>query len=254
MVEENTASALHGWSDVTALILAGGLGTRLRAAVADRPKCLADINGRPFLSYQLDRLAAVGISRVCLCTGFLGDQVKKTIGDRYGSLTISYSREGEPLGTGGAIRLAVEQIQTPFALVLNGDSLCDCDLNVLLENTIQVKGKSTIVLMEVADAESFGRVEWERAGGAAKILSFCEKGRAGPAWINAGIYLLGRDAIRAIAPHSAVSLEHEVFPGWVAEGLLWGCLARGRFLDIGTPETYAAAADYLCDSATMLQE
>lgn len=249
MAEASTAKSGQGWADVTAMILAGGLGTRLRQAVADRPKCLAAVNGRPFLAYQLDRLVAAGLTRACLCTGFLADQVEETFGDRYGPLALSYSRESEPLGTGGALRLAIDRVETPLALVLNGDSLCDCDLDELLKTSRRVQGQSSIVLVEVAAAESFGRVEWSEVDGSVQISSFHEKGQGGPGWINAGIYLLGREAVCSIQPHEAVSIEQAVFPRWAAEGSLWGCLTQGRFLDIGTPETYAAAAAYLQDTA-----
>jgi D-glycero-alpha-D-manno-heptose 1-phosphate guanylyltransferase len=111
-------------SEVTAAVLAGGLGTRLRSVVDDRPKVLAQVHARPFLMFLLDQLAAADFRSVVLCTGYLGEQIQRTFGETYKCLRILYSQEPKPLGTGGALRFALPQITSDPVLVLNGDSFC----------------------------------------------------------------------------------------------------------------------------------
>ena len=105
-------------SDITAAILAGGQGTRLRPVLADRPKVLAEVMGRPFLSYLLDQLSSAGARKVILCTGYMGDMVQEVYGGTYKSLHLLYSREDEPLDTGGALRLALPLIDSDCVLVM----------------------------------------------------------------------------------------------------------------------------------------
>src|ERR671910_3457055 len=119
---------VSGFSDLSVAVLAGGLGTRLRPVVSDRPKALAEIHGRPFLAYLLDQLSTAGCSRVVLCTGHLGEQIERAFDKRYRNLQISYSRETRPLGTGGALRLALPDLLSDPVLVMNGDSFCATDL------------------------------------------------------------------------------------------------------------------------------
>src|SRR5437899_2628493 len=111
-------------NSLSAAILVGGLGTRLRGIVADRPKVLAEVRGRPFLAYLLDQLVASGFQDVVLCTGYRSEQVKEVFGDGYGPLRIVYSEETVPLGTAGALRLALPLLQSETILVMNGDSFC----------------------------------------------------------------------------------------------------------------------------------
>ena len=108
-------------SSVSVALLAGGLGTRLRSVVADRPKVLAEIRSQPFLTYLLDQVAAAGCRSVVLCTGYLGDQIESTFGKSYGPLRLIYSREQEPLGTAGALRFAITRFESDPVLVMNGD-------------------------------------------------------------------------------------------------------------------------------------
>ena len=112
----------------TAVVLAGGVGSRLRSVVGNRPKALASIHNRPFLAYLLDALEAAGIGEVVLCTGYMAEQVEETFGPTYGRMQFRYSRESTPLGTGGALRAAMPWIKTDFVLVMNGDSFCEVDL------------------------------------------------------------------------------------------------------------------------------
>ncbi|MEM7204410.1 MAG: nucleotidyltransferase family protein [Planctomycetota bacterium] len=225
--------------DVTAVVLAGGLGTRLRSVVSDRPKVLAEVLGRPFLAYLLDQLAAAGVVDVVLSTGYRADQIEAAFGGGYKNLRLRYSREEEPLGTGGAIRLAQEAARSDPLMVLNGDSYCGADLPAFARWHRQHEAAGSLVLVEVPDVARFGHVEVTPEG---VVTRFEEKGaRQGPGWINAGVYLLSEPLVREIPVGRAVSLEREVFPRWIGNGLL-GCKALDcRFLDVGTPESYAAA-------------
>jgi D-glycero-alpha-D-manno-heptose 1-phosphate guanylyltransferase len=118
-----------GLAFITGVVLAGGLGTRLRPVVKDVPKVLAEVGGRPFLTYILDQLDQAGMREVVLCTGYLAEVIGKTFGHRYKSLTVKYSNEMQPLGTGGALRQALPQCPSDPVMVLNGDSFIDADLS-----------------------------------------------------------------------------------------------------------------------------
>lgn len=225
----------------TALIFAGGLGTRLRAAVADRPKVLAEVLGRPFLAYLLDQVATAGVREVVLATGYMAEQVEAAFGTAHGPLRLRYSREATQLGTGGALRLASELLVGDPVLVMNGDSYCHADLAALCAAPADRGATAAMLLTEVADVSRYGAVV-QRAD--QMLDSFVEKGGAtGPGWINAGAYVLPRDVIEAIPAGRPVSLEKEVLPFLVESGLL-GVRAPGPFLDIGTPESYAAATAF----------
>jgi NDP-sugar pyrophosphorylase family protein len=235
--------------DVSAAILAGGLGTRLRPVVADRPKVLARVAGRPFLCYLLDQLAQAGLGEVLLLTGHLGEQVRDELGDGYGGVRLVYSREPAPLGTGGAVRAALGCLKAPAVLLLNGDSFFEVDLPAFYRFHVRRGGSGTakpqaasIALTRVADTSRYGRVRL-RPGG--RVVRFEEKATgAGPGWVNAGVYLLARRVVEAIPEGRPVSLEREVLPAWVARGEVYGHRRRGRFLDIGTPESFARAEEF----------
>ncbi len=225
---------------LTALILAGGLGTRLRAVLSDRPKPLAEVNGRPFLTYLLDTLVQAGLTQAILCTGYRGEQMETALGNHYQTLHLSYSRETTPLGTAGALRLALPLIQTEAVLVLNGDSYCQCDLEAFWAWSQSRQTQLSLVLTQVEDSSRYGRVTVDKTGA---ITQFAEKQleATGPGWINAGIYLLSRQVIEEIPPDKTVSLEREVFPRWIGRGL-YGYQGGGQFVDIGTPESYQSAS------------
>ncbi|MEI8367660.1 MAG: nucleotidyltransferase family protein [Planctomycetia bacterium] len=229
------------WSDVTAVILAGGVGSRLKSVVSDRPKGLAEVNGRPFLAFLLDQLRDVGAARVVFSTGYLAPQIEEAFGDELHGMRISYSHEATPLGTGGGLRLAADTVTSPSLLVLNGDSYCEVDLTAFLADALRHGRSPALVLSRQADTSRFGRVEHGPDG---RIGSFREKGESpGAGWINAGIYALPRELVLAIPEGRPVSLEREVFPGWIGRGLR-AFPSAGRFLDIGTPESYREAADF----------
>ena len=225
----------------TAAILAGGLGTRLRPAVADRPKPLARVADRPFISFLLDQLEAAGARDAVLLTGHRAEQVRDELGERHGSMLLRYSREGEPRGTAGAVRLALPMIDADTLLLLNGDSFCDADLDAFAR--FHTPGQCSLLLARVEDGERFGQVNADEEG---TVHGFAEKGTScGPAWVNAGVYLLPRSLVRMIPPDRPVSLEREVFPRLARDGELRGYRQGAAFLDIGTPESYARAEAFV---------
>ncbi len=227
---------------VTAAVLAGGLGTRLRSVVADRPKVLATVAGRPFLAYLLDRLEQAGIENTVLLVGFQAEQVRNTFGDKYGRMSLHYSNEPEPRGTAGAVRLALPLLTTETVLVLNGDSYCDLDIAAYLEFHRSHGHGASIALTQVENASRFGRVH---LGDDDRVIRFEEKDPIpAPGWINAGIYLIQRKLIGTIATGLAVSMERDVLPTWVEQGDVRGYRGGGRFIDIGVPESYGAAAAF----------
>jgi len=226
----------------TALVLAGGLGTRLAPVIGGRPKVIAEVDGRPFLAFLLDRLAREGVGDVVLCTGHLGEQVADAIGHRHSGMTVTYSRETTPLGTGGALRHALALVGDDTVLALNGDSLCRASLRRLARWHEAHGAEATILLTRVLDATRFGRVE---IGPAGRVVRFVEKTPgAGSTWISAGVYVLSRRLLAAIPADRPVSLEHEVLPAWIGRGL-YGWASPGAFLDIGTPEDFAVAPAFV---------
>lgn len=226
------------------MVLAGGLGTRLRPVVSDRPKAIAPVLGRPFLCYLLEQLAAAGLRRVVLCTGYLGDEVRAALGDRYGPLSLVYSQEPFELNTGGAIRRASPLLESDPALIVNGDSWCDLDPLTFLSwhRARGAAGSIWLTGSEKAGREArYGLVETDEQG---RVRSFEEKGARPSGSMNAGAYLLSRRLLAEIPADRAVPLEREVFPRWIGRGL-YGYRGGGRFLDIGTPEGYRQAPSFI---------
>jgi NDP-sugar pyrophosphorylase family protein len=207
--------------------------------VADRPKVLAPILGRPYLAYLLDQLAAASVREVVLLTGYLANQVSAAFGRHYAGMHLAYSSEPAPLGTAGALRLALPQVTAPTILVLNGDSYCDVRLPAFLRFHRQQRAHVSLVASQVEDTARFGTVALGPDG---RVLGFAEKSQAhSRGWINAGIYLLERSLIQEIPADRPVSLERGLFPTWARRGVFYGFRGPTQFLDIGTPESYREA-------------
>lgn len=237
-------------ADIPGIILAGGLGTRLKRVVGDRPKPLAAVGGRPFVCYLLDSLASAGLREVILCSGHLGEVLRATLGERHGDMRLGYSHETKPLGTGGAVARAFGLIHGDEALVLNGDSYCQADLAGFWAGHQKRRAAGSILAARVEEAGRFGRL---RLGEDEAVLGFEEKGQGGPGWINAGVYLLHRQIFTGVAGDASVSLEKEIFPRWAGRGL-WGQRSGGRFIDIGTPASYAQAEAFFQSLGIKQQE
>ncbi len=220
-----------------AMVLVGGLGTRLREVVADRPKPLARVGDEPFLARVLDQLAAAGCVHAILCTGHLGEQIERECGRDHGGLSLSYSREASPLGTAGALRLALPPDAPAHVLVVNGDSFCDLDLRAFVGWARAEQLPAALVATTVADTMRFGRIDGAANG---CVRTFTEKGIAGPGVINAGIYWLPTSAIAALSRNCHATFEADLLPPLIAAGLhMWR--EHAPFLDIGVPADYARA-------------
>ena len=221
------------------VVLAGGLGTRLRSILEGKPKCLAPIAERPFLEYLLCFLRRQGANEVVLAVGYQSDQVMQYFGDgRRLGLRLRYSIERTLLGTAGALRLAGELLKGSRVIVVNGDSIADVPLKSVLQYHARRKALVTIALAKVSDVSRYGSVELDRTG---QVVQFMEKSSGGAGWVSAGVYVLERDFIERIPPGRPISLEHDVFVGLVASSGFYGYPFVGYFIDIGTPEAYRQA-------------
>jgi len=224
---------------VNAFVLAGGLGTRLKPQFGDLPKPLAPIGGRPFLAKPLEWLASHGITDVVICAGYGARQLRESLGDGAAfGVRLAWSEEEQPLGTGGALRHAVAHVRGP-ALVLNGDTLAECDPWSLERTRWETGSLGAVALFEVPDARSRGRVEMAEG---ARVARFVEKDDAfsGPAWVNGGVYAFSSQLWRHL-PAGPSSLERDVLPALAREGRIAGLQSPGTFYDIGTPEEWARA-------------
>jgi len=223
---------------VRAFVLCGGQGTRLRPVLVDRPKSMALISGTPFLQLLLDRLRSQGVHDVILGTGYMAEKIENYFGSRNKlAMHVRYSKEHEPLGTGGALKLAEPLISDPV-LVLNGDSYVEWKLVPTLELFTAKDADIVIVLQAVADVARYGSVALNQDG---RVTEFIEKGiRAGPGLINAGVYLLRKQIVRELPARTAISLEREVFPRLLDRGV-FGLVCTGLFIDIGIPEDFNRA-------------
>ncbi len=218
-----------------ALILVGGLGTRLRKVVNSCPKPMMQVGGRPFLEYLILQLKRYNLTEIILSIGYLGDKIREYFqnGRKWG-VRIRYSEEKAPLGTGGAIKLAEDLIKTDDFLVLNGDSYLDINLNQLIEFHKLQKALATLALVEVCKPDRYGVVEVDKDY---HIMNFREKGAVSKSsLINGGIYIFHKEMFSSI-PKGNISLEKNIFP------LLMGKRFYGRphkvyFIDIGVPGDY----------------
>lgn len=225
-----TASALQ-----TCVILAGGLGTRLRSVVSDVPKCLAPVGSRPFLEIQIRSLAAVGVNDVVLSLGYMSGQVIAAIDQRLAGIDVRHVVERELLGTGGAIAHVLDALQLDEVIVANGDTYLDGDLTAMLAPLDRARGELfRMAVVEVPSRARFGGVELDGAG---HVTRFLEKGQAGGGFINAGLYRLCRSALPR-GRSGAYSLEADVLPELVREQQVKSCVIHGSFIDIGVPEDY----------------
>jgi mannose-1-phosphate guanylyltransferase len=227
-----------------AIVLVGGEGTRLRPLTSDVPKPAVTLVDRPFLAYAIEWLAVHGVTEVVLACGFLPEVLREALGDeeRRAGVTITYVAEPEPLGTAGAIRFAAEalgeRLEDRF-LALNGDVLADLDLGALARAHEERGARATIAIHPAEDSSAYGLVRCDEGG---EVQEFLEKtGEAVPGEINAGAYVLDRSVLDLVPAGQAVSIEREVFPRLVGEGLC-ALLLDGYWMDIGTPERYLQAS------------
>ena len=229
-----------------AIILAGGFGTRLKEVVSDVPKPMAPINDEPFLNYLLNYLTHFNIQRIVLSTGYLHEKIEEYYNNlmlprNWNGAEIIFSHENEPLGTGGAIRLATEKCEQQEVLVINGDSFFNININHFYKQHIESNSQHSLALREVANAARYGTVIVDDVS--RSITNFKEKnGEEKKGLINGGIYILNRNLYRSSTPQQKnFSIEKDFFEKQLFRQHISGFEFDGYFIDIGIPEDYDRA-------------
>jgi len=243
MCAEATPAKTNDLSQCPALVLVGGMGTRLRPVHADGPKALAPIQGKPFLAYLLKMLADGGVSRVVLCMGYRARQIEQWLADQSFGLDIRCSHEDEPLGTAGALGLAYSRYaRGERVLAMNGDSILRMSLAAMWQLHTARETEATIALAHVPDTSRYGSVEVNDEGW---VTSFLEKRPEQiPGFISGGVYAFESSLMDRVVKQRCVSLEREVLPAQIPRGLL-AFKSKGYFIDIGIPQDLARAQSEL---------
>jgi D-glycero-alpha-D-manno-heptose 1-phosphate guanylyltransferase len=220
------------------IILAGGLGTRLRSAVPDLPKCMAPVRGRPFLSYLIDYFEAQGISRFIFSLGYKQEVITAFLETAYPGLEYTCSVETEPLGTGGAIRLACSRAWEENVLIANGDTMFKVDAAALGAFHGAHGADVTLCLKHMEDFDRYGAVDLHEDG---RIRRFEEKKHYGEGLINGGIYALRTSALLELDFPPVFSFEQAYLERYAGSRPIYGLVQDGYFIDIGIPEDYNKA-------------
>ena len=221
-----------------AIILAGGLGTRLRSVVPDLPKCMAPINGIPFISYLIDHLNKEGITNFVFSLGYKSEAFISLIEEKLPMKNFTVVIEDEPLGTGGAIKLACEKVKNENVIALNGDSLFKVNLKALMNFHLTNKANCTLALKPMKNFDRYGSVEVDTLN---KIMSFKEKKFVEYGNINGGVYAINIPSFIQLPLTSKFSMEKDYLEKYTKEGFFNGFIQDNYFIDIGIPEDYARA-------------
>jgi len=233
----------------SAIILAGGLGIRLQDVVREVPKPLAPIGSKPFLEYLMDYWIDQGVNHMILSVGYRADQIISHFGNSYRNISIEYSVESDPLGTGGGLLLATEKLppgQSHF-LLLNGDTYFEVNLGALIQLSESNLADWSFSLFENDDEQRYTSIELDSAN---HIISFVRNNKdvQSSGYVNGGVYWVSKAALNSFEKGSNkfISLEKEIFP-WALKNnqTMIGLVATGRFIDIGIPEDYFRAQDLL---------
>lgn len=219
-----------------AIVLAGGLGTRLRSVVTDLPKPMAPINDKPFLEYILKYLKKNGIRRVILSVGYKWEIIKEYFGSSFNGIELIYSIEDEPLGTGGAIKKAISQVMGEKVFIINGDTFFDVDLKRM---TLKNDSKLMLSLKQMKKFDRYGCVESDEKN---LVTAFTEKGYRELGNINGGIYLASKDIFDGFNLETKFSFE-EFMQSNLKKLKISSTVFEKYFIDIGIPEDYAKAQD-----------
>lgn len=221
-----------------AIILAGGLGTRLRGVIGDFPKCMAPINGKPFLYFLFRILAAQKVENVILSLGYKSEVVVNWLQEITFPFTIDFVVEEEPLGTGGGVYLAMKRAYAENVFVLNGDTLFDLDFGSMEQFHVAKNGLATLALKHLENASRYGTVKISES---LTITSFAEKMTENSGLINGGVYLLNRSRFLAQNFPEKFSFETEFLLPAVNKNTLFGYLSKGYFIDIGISSDFEKA-------------
>jgi D-glycero-alpha-D-manno-heptose 1-phosphate guanylyltransferase len=221
-----------------AIVLAGGLGTRLRKVTGDLPKPMADINGRPFLSYLMDYLAKQHIDTVILSVGYRNEAIQDYFGDSYNKVQVLYSVETEPLGTGGAIKMALASSVGSDVIIMNGDSFFGIELRRLYEFHVCRKSMLTVAVKRMKPHQRYGSLFLDSR---LRIGGFHEKSSAGGTLINGGVYILDKSRFCSLGLPSRFSFEKDFIEKYYKDCDFYGLEFGDYFVDIGIPEDYEKA-------------
>lgn len=221
-----------------AIILAGGLGSRLQETVPDLPKVLAPVAGKPFLSYVIDSLRMQGVTRFIFALGYKAGKVEKYLKDTYPTLDYSTTIENEPLGTGGAIRLALQKTKSDDVLIVNGDTLFKITIEPLFQQHHQTSAACTLALKAIYNGSRYGIVTVAPDG---RVTGFKEKKDNSNGLINGGIYVLNKTRFFRHAFPPSFSFETLYLEKHLHTEAIYGNVNDGYFIDIGIPEDYARA-------------
>jgi len=237
------ADSRSHFSSSDVIIMAGGMGKRLQESLGGLPKPMVPVLGKPFMEWIILQLLSRGFGSFVISVGYRKEAIKKRFGAGNGlGASIRYVEEDIPLGTGGALKRASAAVQSADVLVLNGDSFCMCDMSDFYRFHMTCDGQATLCCVHVNDISRYGSV---RIGSGHRIEAFVEKGQyTGEGCINAGMYWMRKSFMEGIGGHVPLSLEKDVFPGHVDEGL-YSYRSDGDFIDIGTPESLARGPVFL---------
>lgn len=220
-----------------AIVLAGGLGTRLKAVTQTLPKPMAPIGSRPFLEFLLENLVQNGISRVLLSVGYKHEKISSYFGNQYKACELVYSVEHEPLGTGGAVRLALGQASSENVWIVNGDTFFDIPLNKMFQFHLEKRSDLTLGLKPMLDFDRYGNVALFET----KVIGFEEKKYQACGQINGGVYCLRRETFEKLELPTRFSFEKEFIEAYLNIIEVNGFISDGYFIDIGVPEDYERA-------------
>ena len=216
------------------IILTGGKGTRLQSKINDRPKTMADVNGIPFLQYTLDYLEQFNINKVILAVGYKKEYIEQYFGNQYKNIEIIYSEEEESLGTGGAIKQAIQKCKEENIIVMNGDIYSKIDFKQIYEQHIKERPTITIAVKEMEKFDRFGVVHFEND----RITKFEEKRYVEKGFMNVGIYVLNRNIFQNKINEKIFSFENDYLNKYVDIDRFMPYIYKGEFIDIGIPEDY----------------
>ena len=220
------------------IVLAGGLGTRLRNTIGNYPKCMAEVDGKPFLEYIFHYLKQQGVSRIILSLGYKHEIILHWLANNKFDLDIDHVIEEEPLGTGGGIALAMAKAQTENVFVVNGDTMFRVDMKAMLAFHTEKKAATTLALKEMHNFNRYGLVNTDDNG---FIISFEEKKQTDKGYINGGVYIIDRNKLKVISFPEKWSFEKDYLEPSVSKKILAGFKESGYFIDIGIPEDYSKA-------------
>jgi D-glycero-alpha-D-manno-heptose 1-phosphate guanylyltransferase len=239
---------------ISAVVLAGGFGTRIKHLLGDLPKPMAQVNGKPFIEWVVRYLAAQKIRNVILSTGHLAETIEKHFQSQpVKNVRVNCVHEVKPLGTAGGFMNAISGAEEKPAawLVLNGDSIAPAPLEKFFQSLDEAKTEGAILGVRMADASRFGTISKNADG---ELVGFNEK-KSGAGIINAGIYLFRASAIEKFPAKTPLSFETDVFPALIAQKVrMKVCVTDASFLDIGTPESLPLAENFIRENAGCFQK